>query len=812
MSKKAIYTTKFQVSCRTLMVPLMGLVFWSLLLIPQQSQAQSLCSALFQEKYPPKSVTYFIDQVTLTENPTIPRFIDPHVERQMVDLWKGTRNVPRALRHALTPEMAVIDYPLLAADQGTVKMAEPGVFTSLRFNHQWQGKDMSTNIGIPIDAVMARTFEGTNQLIPSNAKGVFIFMHGGGTKTTGHHVAAALANYFNPYGIVVVSIDAPFHAYGPREDISPVEYYQYLRDFRHSYIPAGVPTFLGGHSMGGLHADNLMRLSDQEGMGLTDAFQGLVNLSGPMDAAPGEPLSVKSEIEDRLNSDPQLLELIPEDERDLNVSLLIAGKTSALGGLSAQTFMSFVDWARPSHNGADYLPTLAVMGARDGLMVGRESIFDEYLANLSNVTSLVMDERQSYTGQNVHVGHMVFDHYRPGTKELETFSVIKDFIGDQLGEPLVSQVHPLVADLPKTVGTLNNVIQSYFNNLAFREFAQTYRFLIKKGTERTQTLGEEMGALSKENKQLNYELKNLDRESNPERAQELQERIDANWALASEMREQLNLNYIPQDDPVIRERAEINTARRREIKATQQDHFKTKKEVMKQLNQARKERVTLEKELEILINSEIEHERVDTPTMRSARLNEEAALETMLALQIRMNEGNNELVSQNHEQGQYSVNPDPELIETYRDLDRAYADFIIAKNNHRRAIEEALFQGALGEEGQQKIVELWGSFEALEQNAPLAGSVISRVRVHRAEVEAIERAMALLNQENMRLEVEYVNELSPGFYEARMTTIAQELEQPFQQLVLNTGTIEKVWGEWVEIWRQRPPEEATSLY
>ena len=155
----------------------------------------------------------------------------------------------------------------------------------------------------------------------------------------------------------------------------------------------------------------------------------------------------------------------------LNIDLLKGGKTSALSGVSTESFMALVNWTKPKNNGVDLIPTLYVMGSKDALYVGREAIFQEYVTELANTDVVIIGKRPTFRSvrdnlEYEDVGHMIFDHYRPGseikaegekkiTPMPETFNLMKEFIEAQTGQKLekgkeldargneVSNNHPL---------------------------------------------------------------------------------------------------------------------------------------------------------------------------------------------------------------------------------------------------------------------------------------------------------------------------------------------------------------------------------
>jgi hypothetical protein len=779
--------------------------------------ARSQCNQIFPVQAAPKSISYYLNQVQAAQQRlnNEPRFIDPAEESALVPLWEGTRQAPLAILNSLHDSTALINFQLLAADAGSVKLAQPGNFTSFRLRHTWEGKNMSTNIGLPVDAIVARTLSQQTTLVPDNAKAVMIFMHGGGTKTTGHHVAAALSNFMAQYGVVVLSMDAPFHAYGPREtQLTPTDYYRYLVSFRNEFIPSSVPTFIGGHSMGGLHADNLMRLSDNPEMGIREAFAGLVNLSGPMDNAPGQSRREKNLVEERITSDEELMSLVPEAERDLSVLLLTQGKSSALSGLSAETFMGIVNWQFPEHQGAEYPPTLAIMGERDALYVGREQIFNDYVTQLSNTEVHLMGQRSDFKGRESWISHMIFDHYRPGTDRPETFLLIKEFIESTLGEQFTSSGHPLLAGFDgSTVGLVTKLVQEYYINLAFRRFAYQYSIVEKVGTDMMRNLGEKTGRYSGNLKSYRNELRALKKED-PEspRIRELESQITQVEGQIEYLRSQQQSTYIPKEGHPDRSFAQANVDRRQFLNDSMQTIVADKKRLVTELKQAREQKNRLSSLVERQVQGELDQASSRSPFVNEAKHNFEVALDEMVNLQIRMNEANNQMVLERVENGDFTIAPTPEHIQIYLELDQAYARYNEMERAYRFAIEQAIAQGEFGQEAQDAILSLYGSAEAHTQQQPTRESLLAQVSRLTQQIESLEIEFSSLNSESNELLMQYIERITPNLYRVRLTTLAEEMNRPLADLIGHTSTIEKAWKIWMEIWKERPPEQGTSLY
>lgn len=777
------------------------------------ASASLSCSNLLGKFSAPRSIGYYIDAVN--SKPRLePRFLDPVAEADMVNFWQGTQEGPKLLKETLGEQTAFINQQLLAADAGTVKSATAAGFVSMRLRHKWNNKDMSTNLGLSSDALVSKTIEGSHKLVPKTAKAVFIFMHGWGTKTTGHHVAAAFSNFLAPFGIVVLSIDAPHHAYGPRvKDLSPKEYATYLRDLRDELIPKNVPTFIGGHSGGGFIADMMMRFSDDPELALGKAFAGAINLSGPMDGAPGKALAEKNAAEELINTNQEIMNLVPEAERDLSVLLLTQGKASATSGLSAEGFMSSINWTKPKHKGADYIPTLVVMGERDGLYVGRDQVFQDYLVDLENTETHLMGKRPDFKGENTWVSHMIFDHYRPGTKDPETFNVVKDFIEKQVGTPLKkskgSSLSP-DADISR-VGIITNVVQEYYNNLAFRKFAKEYTYTTRKASSEAQKLGDRSrkvtGLLKKAQKTIERRKK----------ADPKSPRISTLLKIeASLLKEQQRLKsmmistFVPDGD--LKTFAEKNVSERIALDSELNQQYKDKKNGLRELRELRASQIQEQKKFDALVEKLLDSDSIGKEEVSAAQKDIEAKLDAMIKLQVKMNELNAALVTQNHEQGVFRVNPGPKEIEVYKQLDAAYADYNAAMAKGRSLVAQAVGEGLASDVDLALFKTLYGSVEAYLSGSATPESTLGKAERLSRQMNDLDRAIQKNAERVDKLLQEYVAKVTPGLFIFSETTLYKEMDRPISEILENASGIEPLWRVWSDIWKERPPEQGTSLY
>jgi|GEM_PF-5352389 len=456
---------------------------------------------------PPLSIRYFISeaQKRFKGKELQPTFINPAEDKKLVPLWAGTTDVPQMIKDTLIDETshtgkhstAVLDYSLVTPDKGAVKSSKNGSFISLRWNEEWYGRNMSTNMGVYAPTLVKASVEKEHSyIVSSDAKAVVMALHGGGTATTGHHVFIGLTNFLGPKGFAVVSLDAPKHGYGPQEDLSPREYLKYLIDLRYKLAPKETPVIIGGHSQGGMVADILMRLSTELGVG--EAFAGAFSLSPPVDEAPGQDLKAKEAAEKKVMEDPEVLAKILESEVDLNVQLFLDGKVAPTAGISSSLFSSEVDWTMPEHKGADWIKTLYLMGSYDGLYLGREEIFDKYVTALENTDVYLMESGINRKGKLIQIGHMIFDHNMPGSETLpESFTRVGDFIGELIGEDL--------SKLPKNYtlgehGLLTNMVTEFYSNLAYRVYLSDFKFFDVTSTPEIKIVNANTGRLRSESK------------------------------------------------------------------------------------------------------------------------------------------------------------------------------------------------------------------------------------------------------------------------------------------------------------------------
>ena len=773
----------------------------------------------------PLSVSYFLDRVKelYPSKHLHPKFMDSDYEQKLVPLWKGTTKAPLAIRQTLLAKQktntghhytALIDHQLLAADQGVVKTATPGNFLSLRWNENWRGRNMSTNMGVFAPSLLEASLRPEYPyLVSSDAKAVFLFLHGGGTATTGHHVAASITNYMGHRGVAVISIDSPHHAYGPREDLSPEEYYRYLKDLRYKIAPEEVPVFVGGHSMGGEHADNLMRLSKKHGVG--EAFAGFISLSAPMDEAPGESLERKEEVKDQLLANEEIFEFVPESEKNLNVTLFLQGKIAQLSSISTNYFSTLLEWSIPEHKGSSWKPALYLMGRYDALYMGREGIFDEYVTALENTEVHIMDDRIDHNGNEVRIGHMIFDHQMPGDFEApESFTRIKDFISRVIGQELTGE-HV------GRYGLMTHILLEYYNNLAFRIFLAEHKYSISRGQEPLTSYGKRSGEIAKGIKEIKKKLKKLNNSSQAsddleEVKGELEVKLEKLEAELVIIRSYQRKTYVPAKGDEHREFAIENLAKREEISGQLEIAF-SKRHLSEDAMKEQKDPIArLTKGLENLVTQSLHAEEAELPEpLKPVRAKLEDYIAEIVEFYKKVSEENDKYAFAEISANSFQMNPPEELKVKYQKLAQMYQRYIQMQEKAKDFVKRLIAQGVYGEEAKKQVIKLYGSEEALITGELLPDSLLGKDERLRKDFEGLSVEISRLEFIKDKLEEEYVRVVLPNFYLFRITSGYLELDKKLGDVTDGGFTLQGVWGKWHGqngIWKTRPSDTQTSLY
>ena len=538
--------------------------------IDRANAAGRSCESLFRAAQSPVRVAQpsvrftasdFIARSVKAEPSNLVRaeFAEPKQEQAAARTWGGV-DAPPFVRDSLVPGTRLISHGLKEAGEVGVVKTTSGNMVHLRS----EIAGFETNIGVSLQSIRANSMRARKSYVAEDAKAIIIFIHGGGTSTTGHHVAANVLDFFNARGVSVISLDLPWHGEGLRTDFQDLR--SELLKFRAAILQLvggdkqGRKLILSGHSMGGVFADRYRREFPNDTL-----FDAVVPLSPVADAAPGKSLAEKLRRELEIEKLNENNENIPEEERNLGRVLAQKGKISPTCGAYCSAFMFGLDWQPPEHRGQQYLPALYLVGRGDGLYQNAERAWQQGVADLAKTELVVFDKRRDIKERGdalLDIGHLIFDHKPlvwfdiktdPEVRRMilagETESAFaernkalknrvskaqfdqlrrdglvkvgsyqgKEFVDDpqfqfeDLSSPetyvrmknFISKVvgEPLPAKAA-VVDPIDYVVYAYANNLAFREFAKSHVYLHMRATDK-------VPAISSEQKEIAVRLKTL---------------------------------------------------------------------------------------------------------------------------------------------------------------------------------------------------------------------------------------------------------------------------------------------------------------
>ena len=399
-----------------------------------------------------------------------PKFVDIVAERELQKKWNEEPIIPRLLKFLLPNGVHFIKRQLYQPGHASaVKLGEWGEEITARAHYKHGDRVFHTNVAFSRRALFDNLNDGAKQnwLVGKNAKAAILFLHGGGTKSTGFHVAGHLISRFRHFDVDVVSIDLPWHAQGHREFMDAEADINVIGSFVKKYIPPSVPLFVVGHSWGSVYAEILMRMTDRppEELSFHNNLKGVMILSTATDAAPGKSRQEKyaayfkrlKESKRRSNTEAPLSEL------HIFTNIVRDGKTSPLGGAYSMNVISYLDQIAPEHKGRKYIPALMAVGKKDSLVYfGFEDLYEVYkwLANM---------ETHYFEGDMPHVssrskepvmqgvGHDVFsvlDLNNLKGREPILYGIMRKFIAKQL------ELDSLKSNLIKEVKS-SNISESF---------------------------------------------------------------------------------------------------------------------------------------------------------------------------------------------------------------------------------------------------------------------------------------------------------------------------------------------------------------
>ena len=765
-----------------------------------------------------------------------PQFANPKYEQKAQATWTGVEG-PRLIQDFLVPGTSLISHTLKGANEPGIVKTTTGNMIHLRAEIAGE----STNIGVSYNALKENFGRKVKSYVRESAEAVVLFIHGGGSNTTGHHVAANIMDFLNTRSVDVISIDLKWHGEGSRN--SPESVRQELEILR-QYVRVLTgntkkPIFLVGHSMGGVVADLYMRHFPKD-----DLFTGVVSLSTVADAAPGQSLAIKRQREASVERQNQSNEMIPADERNLGAMLARQGKISPTCGFYCDLMMTGVDWTIPGHQGAEYIPALYVIGRGDALYQGNEAAFTAGVERLKNVEFVVFEQRRDIKakdGQKMTIGHLIFDH-KPlvefsadvplemqqkvfegkiekaefeklradgrlsmdpqftfeDLKSPEVYARIRNFISRVVGRPLPK--------IESSRDPLDDVVQEYLKNLAFREFAKSHVYLHMRATPK----GAELGQVIAKNSKAMAVLQGLEKKGtlSAEQKTELLELRARNLELLAIMANKGTV--LPKNLEAVKAmQAELDVIRSKMVDQTLGQMPQTTTalkleadKVRQGINQQRK----IVSEAELLLTSD---------ALKIARVEIDAAYDRMMAQDGLVRDVSGEYLLKNSVNGRFPPGLFENLPTNVREAYERYTELSAA---YQKALQK--FESKLMDEVTTARVVLTGSSSRSLDEIVHAGRELKRLndqlRSIQVELELRSQNRARLWSQLFELQMRMASLVDPGYFVPEVYTIETLLSKKPEDFKGNTpeesaakrkelsSVLQKIWSDWNSVWSERP--------
>lgn len=421
----------------------------------------------------------------------LPTFTNIIKETELVERW----NEPyfseiRTLENILPHGASFVNHRLReSVFPWVVKMPAQGDAIILRVQYPHEGHILQTNVTVSKNGLIGNLNpqHQSKWLIGPDVQAAILYLHGGGTKSTGGHVAESIINHVNKQDIAVLSPDLAWHGEGPRIFVGTLDdEIISLLSLIKKYIHPGVPTFIYGHSWGGSFAHRAMQMSGENPQLFSSNIKGFIITSPAVDVAPGKTPQQKNQasISRWEQAQKQKKDKIAPGEIDLLESMVENGKTSPVGGFYATVTIAQLNDHIPEHKGSKYLPTLMIVGQGDPLVyVGFEDLFHNYYDTLTKVQTHYLSKLPPLipNGKDTSiVGHLLGDYVEDtNTKVPVNISLMFKFM-NKLG---VIEVTNKKTIKPQNINTvILDMLQLYANDLSFREWVNTVQIIKKNKT------------------------------------------------------------------------------------------------------------------------------------------------------------------------------------------------------------------------------------------------------------------------------------------------------------------------------------------
>ena len=450
---------------------LSSLFFTSFFLGIQGAQAESKCESIFESRlYYDNQVLEKKDSYTKYHS----QFFNIITERDLQKTWGIEKNTPKLFQKILPEGTGFLPYQLKQTQTPTtVKLEESALAFVVRASYNYKGTDLYTNVTVSKKIFDDNLTSPVKGLVGANAQAAILFLHGGGTRSTGGHVAEALVNHFGGLNIDVISPDLPWHGQGPREFLGHFkDEIRSLGAFAKKYIPENVPVFVWGHSWGAMYADELMRMTEDPDFSFHPNLKGVVIAAPGADPAPGKnSLEKDKEFVRRFDyTKKHLRHKFAELEADI---LEEPGVLNPVGALFAGLTMNQMHQVLPKHGGDKYIPGIMMVGEADPMVyVGNEDLFHAYYDKLSNLKTYYLSKlplEKDPKGKEYRVGHLLRDYTDPEKHSMPVdFYYVKKFMAEQLN------IDKLEKNPNHRQTIFTDLAHLWANSLSFRLWAEDY--------------------------------------------------------------------------------------------------------------------------------------------------------------------------------------------------------------------------------------------------------------------------------------------------------------------------------------------------
>lgn len=413
-------------------------------------------------------------------------------------------------------------------------------------------------------------------------------------------------------------------------------------------------------------------------------------------------------------------------------------------------------------------------------------------------------------------------------KELpETYAMIREFVERSLGRKLT----PKARDSESAV--LANLLQAYASNLAFREYINNTEVVVEKVTPKFEALTKEteklreFGELSEKIKKLSAEIERAEasgkkadpgKRSSLEASQTQLERVKAelqkmnvsvgevDFQAQRELLDQIRKrtlipttkkpNETPADSARRQGEARTNIARRQELDASMQALRKEKDKARTALESVVSKRNRLENQLKDVI------EKTNVPQVKDAYANADRALAELLEVDEQVRESVEKYMIDLYERQGLTGNW---LSRLPADLQKLFDTYDARSQIYQRAVarvrEVALTSARAGQ---------------LESGATETLNDLATTRREHTEltnaINQLDGQLWVKQRQSNILLTRYLNELVPGYITVERHMIVHLLDQPPENWAQVRGVLERAWGNWRTVWKERPPPEKVELY